>query len=355
MINRSAVYAVRFALQALRRRKARPAPLFASLFVTSRCNLRCKSCFFYRNFSFQVIDMDFDFAVRCCEQVAECGVPISFLGGGEPLLYPHLFSIAQRLKRRGVMPVLFTNGMLVSHENSRFVVKHFSHVFVSIDGDREVNDLRRGAGSYEGAIQAVRLLKKADRDAKVFVRCTVDKNNVSGLIRFIGDMKRIGATGVSLQPDCHHEAVLNRPDRSNNEIALGGLKARFGTFILEDEAQIELMIQYLETGRTPLCDADKLAHISILPDGTVSACCFYPLPLGNVGEEELQPILNRMYAVKLAGIGDCHGCCRADFFMTRMIESGPWRQLVHNALSYWKKAWPRESKLRTVDSEKQPS
>src|SRR6478736_8743003 len=88
-------------------------PLLAHIIPVRRCNLACEYCNEYDDFSkpvptgamFQRVD-----------KLAELGTSVITISGGEPLLHPELDEIIQRIRKRGMIAGLITNGYLLVAE-----------------------------------------------------------------------------------------------------------------------------------------------------------------------------------------------------------------------------------------------
>jgi len=88
-------------------------PLLAHLIPVRRCNLDCKYCNEFDDFSkpvptgtmFQRVD-----------KLAELGTSVITISGGEPLLHPELDGIINRIRKRGMIAGLITNGYLLTAE-----------------------------------------------------------------------------------------------------------------------------------------------------------------------------------------------------------------------------------------------
>jgi radical SAM protein with 4Fe4S-binding SPASM domain len=87
------------------------APLDVHLAVTGRCNLGCAGC--YARGDDGERDMSLDLAKRILDHLASWGVFTVALGGGEPLTHPDVFAIAAHARKRGLVPNMTTNGVLL--------------------------------------------------------------------------------------------------------------------------------------------------------------------------------------------------------------------------------------------------
>jgi len=75
-------------------------------------------------------------ALALVDLLTEWGVLRLIIGGGEPLLYPHLRPILERAAERGIRPVLATNGFLLDAACARALAPTLAHFQVSLDSVR---------------------------------------------------------------------------------------------------------------------------------------------------------------------------------------------------------------------------
>ncbi|MEN8208849.1 MAG: radical SAM protein [Candidatus Fermentibacteria bacterium] len=90
-------------------------PLTGSMEVTSRCNLRCVHCYI-SNTGETKPDLSLSAIKSIVDQLAEEGCLWLLITGGEPLVRPDFREIYTYVKRRGIIPILFTNGTLITEE-----------------------------------------------------------------------------------------------------------------------------------------------------------------------------------------------------------------------------------------------
>jgi MoaA/NifB/PqqE/SkfB family radical SAM enzyme len=91
-------------------------PILAQLVVTRRCNLACAYCNEFDRVSPPVPTADL---LRRVDRLADLGTSIITLTGGESLLHPELDTVIARIRKRGAMAVLLTNGFLLNTERIR--------------------------------------------------------------------------------------------------------------------------------------------------------------------------------------------------------------------------------------------
>jgi heme d1 biosynthesis radical SAM protein NirJ len=162
-------------------RRAAPSGPVVIWNLVRRCNLTCMHCY--------SISADIDFpgelstqeVLGVMEDLKAFGVPALILSGGEPLLRPDLFEIAQRAKALGFYTALSTNGTLIDAAlAARIAATGFDYVGISLDGLEQTHDrFRRKAGAFQGALNGIRLCR--DAGVRVGARFTLTQDNAADL------------------------------------------------------------------------------------------------------------------------------------------------------------------------------
>lgn len=88
-------------------------PVLAHVVPIRRCNLSCSYCNEYDKHSAPVPREEM---LRRIDRLAELGTTAIHLSGGEPLLHPDLDEIIRRIRDRGMLAGLLTNGYLLTRE-----------------------------------------------------------------------------------------------------------------------------------------------------------------------------------------------------------------------------------------------
>lgn len=158
--------------------------------LVRRCNLTCKHCY--------SISADKDFPGELTTQevfsvmddLKAFHVPVLILSGGEPLLRPDIYDIAQRAKDMGFYVGLSSNGTLIDEHNiERIAAIGFDYVGVSLDGIKDTHDrFRRKEGAYDASLHGIRLCR--DKGIKVGIRFTLTQDNAQdlpGLLQLMED------------------------------------------------------------------------------------------------------------------------------------------------------------------------
>jgi MoaA/NifB/PqqE/SkfB family radical SAM enzyme len=122
---------VRGARQIARAIASTDHPLLAHIIPVRRCNLACKYCNEFDDFSKPVPT---DEMFRRVDKLAELGTSVITISGGEPLLHPELDEIIHRIRKRGMVAGLITNGyLLVAERIQRLNKAGLEWLQISID------------------------------------------------------------------------------------------------------------------------------------------------------------------------------------------------------------------------------
>ena len=142
-----------------------------------RCNLTCKHCYALSADHEYAGELDWNEVVKVMDDLKAFRVPVLILSGGEPLMRPDIFDIANRSRAMGFYTGLSTNGTLIDAPMAdRIASTGFDYVGISLDGLRETHDrFRRQGGAFDRSLAAVRLLR--ERGVKVGLRYTMTALN----------------------------------------------------------------------------------------------------------------------------------------------------------------------------------
>jgi MoaA/NifB/PqqE/SkfB family radical SAM enzyme len=91
-------------------------PILAQIVPIRRCNLACTYCNEFDAFSPPV---PFPEMQKRLDRLADLGVTIITVSGGEPMLHPNLDDIIRHIRSRGILATLITNGYLLTAERIR--------------------------------------------------------------------------------------------------------------------------------------------------------------------------------------------------------------------------------------------
>lgn len=162
------------------RDRLRVSPHLRWLFfeITDRCNLRCRHC--GSNCSAEGQYLAVSDIVRTLSTIRS-DKPMICLTGGEPMLHPEFFAIAESIISRGFRWGMTTNATLIDDETAiRLRSAGMSTVSVSLDGmERSHDDLRQRKGAWQLALRGISALQKAGFEPQVTT--VLHQGNISEL------------------------------------------------------------------------------------------------------------------------------------------------------------------------------
>ena len=186
------------------RRELQSSPRLTWLFfeVTDRCSLRCAHC--GSSCGPRGQDLDPSLIEKVLEDVRGHGLrPMVCLTGGEPLLYPHLYSAAETIRGLGFDWGMTTNGYGLTRETAQKLREcGMATVSVSIDGFERQHDALRGRkGAWRRAVDAVGSLQRAGFAPQV--TSVFHRGNIGAIEPFFRFLCGIGVTdwrAVNVEP-----------------------------------------------------------------------------------------------------------------------------------------------------------
>ena len=144
-------------------KKGEHVPPFLIASITSKCNLHCAGCYSRCNHATvdaePVAQLTSDEWLRIFGEADDLGISFILLAGGEPMLRRDVIEAAG--KRQNILFPIFTNGTFIDDkylalfDQSRNLIP-----IMSIEGNREVTDARRGKGVYDRLISNMDAFQK---------------------------------------------------------------------------------------------------------------------------------------------------------------------------------------------------
>ena len=130
-------------------------PSFLIASITSQCNLHCAGCYSRCNHATvdaePVSQLSGEEWEKIFGEADELGISFILLAGGEPMLRRDVIEAAG--KHKNILFPIFTNGTFFDEKYFDMFAKCRNLVpIMSIEGEREVTDARRGEGIYDRLI-----------------------------------------------------------------------------------------------------------------------------------------------------------------------------------------------------------
>ena len=185
------------------------------LHVAHTCNLNCSYCFASQGkyhgdralMSFEVGKQALDFLIK--NSGKRRNLEVDFFGG-EPLMnwdvVKQLVQYARSVEKehnKNFRFTLTTNGMLIDEDVIEFANKEMSNVVLSLDGRKEINDLKRvdyaGNGSYDKIVPKFKQLVDSRGGKGYYMRGTFTHANPD-FTKDVFHMADLGFTELSMEP-----------------------------------------------------------------------------------------------------------------------------------------------------------
>ena len=174
-----------------------PSYLIAS--ITSSCNLHCAGCYSRANNACtdnqpedQLTGEEWN---RIFDEADDLGISFILLAGGEPLLRYDV--IEQAAAHKNMLFPIFTNGTFLGGKYLEMMDEHRNLVpIISIEGDEQVTDERRGAGVYKKVTSTMEQIR--DRGMIFGVSVTVTNENMHEVYsdEFVSELYELGCKAI---------------------------------------------------------------------------------------------------------------------------------------------------------------
>ena len=278
-----------------------PFPVAMTFAVTYKCQCKCVHCSAGSHLRKDKLELTTEEAKKLIKKSQDLGVTIIAFTGGEPLLREDIFELISYVNKRKAMPIMFTNGLLLTDENiEKLVDAGLYSLFVSIDSPspEEHNRLRGMPGIFESAIKGLQKMKSKG----VFVGLSsysTRSATINGMYKKMYKLaKDLGAKNLILFDGVPPGNNL----KDTSEMLTPEQREEIYKFSAEIFKQKEIpplsaspwiensMESYL--GGMGCLAANIQYYISAY--GDVAPCDFTPLSFGNIRTEPLKKIWMRM-------------------------------------------------------------
>jgi radical SAM protein with 4Fe4S-binding SPASM domain len=281
-------------------------PLSAGIEISDRCNEVCVHCYQEQGLKGE---MTTEQLCAVIDQLADLGVLLLTLSGGEATLRRDFLQIIEHARSKGFALRLFTNGLTMTRELAQALARHaVQNVEISVYSTRaEVHDFVTGVrGSFERTIAGVRNLVEAG--VAVTIKTPVLSVNEHETAAYAEFARELGVE-YSLSP----AEIMSREGGDRSPEA----------FELSDRARVEILRELSpspECGVQPArplgvapCGAGDSIHIE--PNGELRPCTMLEFDLGHALREGVGAARagnERMLALRELTWLNLHGCRDCD-------------------------------------------
>lgn len=199
-------------------RKGRSAyPEAVTLFLTSRCNLRCRMCGQWgdkgitKQKAGHQEELSLEEYRRLIDELSTFRPNIT-LFGGEPLLYKNCAELVRMLKDKKMHVCLITNGTLLEPYASRLVEYGLDELNISLDGPEKIHDEIRGtSGMFQKIRQGLNRItlekeKQKKRYPLINLEFTITSYNLEAMPGMIKVAEELGADSLNY----HHLIFIEK-------------------------------------------------------------------------------------------------------------------------------------------------
>lgn len=249
---------------------------------TSACNLKCTGCWAAQygnrlNLTFEELD-------SIINQGKEHGTYVYIYSGGEPLIRKaDIIKLCE--KHKDCAFLAFTNGTLIddAFAEEMLRVKNFVPC-ISVEGFEEATDFRRGKGTYQAIIRAMKILKEHKLGFGISC-CYTSKNvEVIGSDEFFDEMIERGAkfawlfTYMPIGADAVPELMVTAEQRKFMYHQVRKFRKEKPIFTMDFWNDGEFVGGCIAAGR---------AYIHINANGDIEPCAFIHYSDSNIREKTL--------------------------------------------------------------------
>ena len=174
-------------------------PPFLIASITSSCNLHCAGCYSRCNHATEdtapVKQLTDEEWLKIFDEADDLGVSFILLAGGEPLLRKGVIEVAGR--KQNILFPIFTNGTFMGEKYFDLFDENRNLIpIMSIEGEKDVTDNRRGDGVYDKLISNMDELYRRGLIYGASVTVTTENIKDVSSEEFIGKLSDKGCKAV---------------------------------------------------------------------------------------------------------------------------------------------------------------
>jgi radical SAM protein len=288
-------------------------PLVVIWEMTQACDLKCAHCRASAQPLRSALELSTAEGYHLVDQVAEMGVPIFVLTGGDPLKRPDLFALVQYAGSKGVKTSLTPSAtpLLTRESIKKLKESGLARLALSLDGSTpELHDGIRGVpGSWQKTLDCAKWAREVHLPLQI--NTTVSRRNfhdMDKMAELLAEQKVVlwsmfflvpvgrGQAADLLSPE-EHEKVFQKMYELSQKVPFR-IKTteapHYRRFLMQQKAQAageEKLPEMLAHAQTGVSDGKGFMFIS--HTGQVFPSGFLPLPAGNVLWEPLAHIYRK--------------------------------------------------------------
>ena len=287
--------------------------LSLELELSRACNLRCIYCYAESGIALKN-ELTLKEIFSIVDQAAHLGAQkIIILGGGEPLLYPHIIEVIDHIKSHDMAVDLFTNATLITPEIARVLYDKKVAISMKTNSQQEAiqDELAGRANTWQEikqGLQALRDVGYPDADHTLGIEtiiCAQNYDEIPTLWRWARDNNIIPYIETMTEQGraTQHDSLKISPEK---------VRAMFEQLAIIDQKEYG----HTWLPRPPLAGSHCARHeysCTVTSIGEVFPCPGVSIATGNIREQPLDDILRGSSVIQeLRNIRtNIHGKCKA--------------------------------------------
>lgn len=288
--------------------QARNLPLRAGIEISDRCNEVCVHCYQEQGLKGEMTTVE---VCQVIDQLAEMGVLLLTLSGGECTLRKDFLEIVAHARARGFALRIFTNGLTMTRALAAALARHaVQMVEISLYSTRpELHDFVTGVpGSFERTVQGVRNLVEVR--VPVTIKTPLMNLNEAEVEPYVAFAESLGAKYAFSADE-----IMPREggDRAPETFVLSDTGYRGARQQLAERARVADSVPAAEREPRSIdaspCGAGKTLHVE--PNGVLRPCTMLELDIGDAlreGIAEAHAANEAVVALRALRWADLHGC-----------------------------------------------
>ncbi|MEM4071797.1 MAG: radical SAM protein [Candidatus Micrarchaeaceae archaeon] len=135
------------------------APLLIVWNITKQCNLKCLHCYANAGPFKHKDELTLEEKLNVVDQLADAGVPMISFSGGEPLISPDFWKVADYAHKKGMYTSIATNGTTLTKENvEKLKQVGVQYIEISLDApEPKTHDMFRGVqGAWARTVEGIK-------------------------------------------------------------------------------------------------------------------------------------------------------------------------------------------------------
>ncbi|MEC4685179.1 MAG: radical SAM protein [Nitrospirota bacterium] len=295
--------------------------------ITHKCNYKCSYCSLWKD---NLRELDTIQALNLVDQVADMGCVVYAISGGEPLIRKDLPDILKRIKKRGMIAKIVTNGSLVAKRIDEICnnvdVMNFSFDTVNADVPEDIGIIKVLNDSVTEGIKVA--VKKIPH---VGLNVVLTKLSAKELDKIVATGYELGIKSFTFFPLITHFNYKNLDELEKRyDNIYGGIDNYRNAVLkireLRDKGypvtMSNMMLDAMYTFKIPKmkCISGYLS-CGISPDGKLGTCYeFFKESTGSFHDKNFKELWEEL-GNNLSVVDNCKGCLLHCYFEPNAIFS----------------------------------